>query len=66
MIPKIYVINLKTSVDRKEHMDQQFKLLVKKHPELKLNIEYFPAVHGTKEPNHPLFKKYNAEKHFTR
>ncbi|MGR3806197.1 glycosyltransferase family 25 protein [Pasteurella testudinis] len=66
MYPKIYIVNLETSVDRRKHMDQQFKKLAERFPELKLDVAYFPAVHGTKNPDHPLFKKYNAEKHFLR
>lgn len=66
MYPKIYIVNLETSLDRRAYMDQQFEKLTAQFPELTLDITYFPAVHGTKNPDHPLFKKYNAKKHFLR
>ncbi|TNH05801.1 glycosyltransferase family 25 protein [Testudinibacter sp. TR-2022] len=53
----IYVINLKSSIDRAKSIDQQFK---------KLGIDYhlFSAINGQEE--NILFKKYNAKKHLLR
>lgn len=56
MYPKIYIINLESSTDRKSYMDEQFKVLSEQHPDIQLDINYFPAVHGIKNPEHPVLK----------
>lgn len=48
---KIFVINLPSSVDRRDNISQQLD-------QLKLPFEIFPAVDGRKG-NHPLFEKYD-------
>ncbi len=48
---KIYVINLPSSVDRRERIREQLD-------RQNLSYEFFEAIDGRGEP-HPLFKKYN-------
>ena len=48
---KIFVINLPSSVDRRDNISAQFK-------QLDFAYEIFPAVNG-REDKHPLFTKYN-------
>ena len=48
---KIFVINLPSSVDRRENISPQLEAL-------KLSFEIFPAVNG-REDNHPLLSKYD-------
>ena len=62
MYPKIYIINLESSTDRRNYMDGQFTALSAQYPNIQLDIHYFPAVHGIKNPDHPVFKKYNGQK----
>ena len=66
MYPIIYIINLESSTDRRNYMDGQFTALSAQYPNIQLDIHYFPAVHGIKNPDHPVFKKYNAQKHLLR
>ncbi|KGQ70775.1 glycosyl transferase [Chelonobacter oris] len=51
----IYVINLESSKDRAQSIARQFR-------QLDIDYHLFPAINGNQP--HPLFKKYNAEKHF--
>ncbi|NYT63515.1 glycosyltransferase family 25 protein [Alcaligenaceae bacterium] len=53
--PSIYVISLQAAQDRKASMRQQLDALG-------VAYEFFDAVHGTQNPDHHLFKKYNDSK----
>nr|WP_276511028.1 glycosyltransferase family 25 protein [Eoetvoesiella caeni] len=53
--PKIYVINLVAAQDRQAFMRQQLQ-------PLDVPFEFFDAIHGTQNPDHYLFKKYNNTK----
>ena len=61
MNPKVFIINLEKSIERKEFMIQQFESLEKK-----VNYQFFPAIYGKENPNHPLFTKYNRQKRIER
>ena len=50
---EIFVINLDTSVERRENISRQLNAL-------KLSFHIFPAVNGRKE-QHPLFKHYDEQ-----
>ncbi|MBV7387113.1 glycosyltransferase family 25 protein [Pasteurellaceae bacterium TAE3-ERU1] len=54
---KIVIINLPDSHDRRAYMQAQFACLSREN--LDFDFTFFPAVHGKKEPNHPLFQHYN-------
>ncbi|MEZ9269059.1 glycosyltransferase family 25 protein, partial [Vibrio splendidus] len=49
---KIFVINLESSIERKENISRQLD-------ELSLSFELFSAVDGRTSPPHPLLKYYN-------
>ncbi|CAM5524603.1 glycosyltransferase family 25 protein [Eoetvoesiella caeni] len=55
MPPKIYVISLATAQERQAFMRQQLQ-------SLNVPFEFFDAIHGVKNPDHYLFKKYNDTK----
>lgn len=57
----IYIINLEKSKDRREFISNQFNNLSKK-----IDYNFFKAVYGKEEFNHPLFSKYNEKKRFAR
>lgn len=57
----IYIINLEKSKERRDFISDQFDNL----PE-KIDYQFFKAVYGKEEPNHPLFSKYNEKKRFER
>lgn len=50
--PPIYVISLSTAHERRAFMLEQLQ-------KLNIHFEFFNAVHGTQNPDHPLFKKYD-------
>ena len=54
---KIYIINLEKSIDRRDFISKQFNNLPRK-----IDYQFFKAVYGKEEPNHPLFLKYNEKK----
>ena len=58
---KIYIINLEKSIDRRDFISKQFNNLPRK-----IDYQFFKAVYGKEEPNHPLFLKYNEKKRFER
>ena len=58
---KIYIINLEKSIDRRGFISKQFNNLPRK-----IDYQFFKAVYGKEEPNHPLFSKYNEKKRFAR
>ena len=58
---KIYIINLEKSIDRRDFISKQFNNLPRK-----IDCQFFKAVYGKEEPNHPLFLKYNEKKRFER
>ena len=49
---KIYIINLEKSIDRRDFISKQFNNLPRK-----IDYQFFKAVYGKEEPNHPLFLK---------
>ena len=58
---KIYIINLEKSKERRDFISNQFDNLPQK-----IDYQFFKAVYGKEEPNHPLFSKYNEKKRFAR
>lgn len=58
---KIYIINLEKSKERRDFIYNQFDNLPQK-----IGYQFFKAVYGKEEPNHPLFSKYNEKKRFAR
>lgn len=60
-MPDIYIINLESNKDRKALIKAQFARLA-----TPLQYTFFPAVHGKENPEHPLFKKYNAKERLKR
>ena len=58
---KIYIINLEKSKERRDFIYNQFDDLPQK-----IGYQFFKAVYGKEEPNHPLFSKYNEKKRFAR
>lgn len=56
---KIFVISLENATERQTFIRQQFAQLP-----LSLDVEFFPAVNGKANPNHPLFAHHNAEKRY--
>lgn len=52
MSPNIYIISLVDAQERRTFMREQLQALG-------LEYEFFDAVHGTRNPDHALFKKYN-------
>ncbi|MDH2997829.1 hypothetical protein A1D22_00570 [Pasteurellaceae bacterium LFhippo2] len=57
----IFIINLETSIDRKLFITQQFESLSQL-----FDYQFFPAIYGKNNPNHPLFSKYNKNKRLIR
>lgn len=58
----IYIINLESSIDRKNFIKSQLDLYFNKD----INYEFFPAINGKENPNFYLFNKYNEKKRFLR
>ncbi|HWL28621.1 MAG TPA: glycosyltransferase family 25 protein [Burkholderiaceae bacterium] len=50
--PPIYIISLAGAEDRRSFMREQLAKLDVRH-------EFFDAVHGARQPDHPLFSRYN-------
>lgn len=50
--PQIFIISLEHALERQTAIDEQFKAF----PEL--SYQFFPAVNGKAQPNHPLFAHY--------
>ena len=50
----IYVINIPTSIIRRENIIRQFK-------EMNIDFDFFTAINGKNETNHLLFNRYNEE-----
>jgi glycosyl transferase family 25 len=50
--PPIYIISLASADDRRSFMREQLAKLDVQH-------EFFDAVHGARQPDHPLFSRYN-------
>ncbi|RTZ45643.1 hypothetical protein EKL30_06395 [Candidimonas sp. SYP-B2681] len=57
--PAIHVISLQTAQDRRAFMKEQLD-------RLQLSYEFFDAIHGSKQPDHYLFQKYNDKKRASR
>ncbi|AUI65354.1 MULTISPECIES: glycosyltransferase family 25 protein [Glaesserella] len=57
----IYIINLESSLDRKEYIKKQFNTY-----QDSIHYTFFPAINGNKEKEFYLFKKYNKAKRFLR
>ena len=57
----IFIINLEKSKERRDFISNQFDNLPQK-----IDYQFFKAVYGKEEPNHPLFSKYNEKKRFER
>lgn len=55
----IFIINLAKSSERRFHIQQQLD-------PLNIAYQFFPAVYGKENPNHPLFQKYNERKRLLR
>ncbi|NGM85970.1 glycosyltransferase family 25 protein [Parapusillimonas sp. SGNA-6] len=53
--PPIYIISLAGADDRRSFMREQLAALDVPH-------EFFDAVHGARQPDHPLFSRYNDKK----
>lgn len=62
----IFIINMKTSVDRKTFIQHQFDSLMQHHPAVHIDYQFFEAINGKENPDFPLFKKHNAKKRFER
>ena len=58
-VPAIYVISLKSAVQRRAFMRRQLD-------PLGVRYEFFDAIAGAQSPNHYLFKKYNDRKRIRR
>lgn len=58
----IYIINLESSIDRKNFIKSQLDLYLNKD----INYEFFRAINGKENPNFYLFNKYNEKKRFLR
>lgn len=56
-----YIVNLEKSLDRREAITARFENLTEKVP-----YQFFKAVNGKENPDHPLFKKHNHKKRLLR
>lgn len=56
---KIYIINLERSLERRQQISAQLE-------NMNVEFQFFQATDGKKEPNHPLFEKYNKHKSIER
>lgn len=54
---KVIIISLEKSVDRRNSISESINALPQK-----IDYEFFNAVYGKENPNHPLFEKYNGLK----
>lgn len=61
---QIVIINLADSQNRRDYMLAQFDALSQQG--LHFDFQFFPAVYGKNEPNHPLFQHYNHQKRVQR